>query len=193
MRHVLSRRQFLATTAAGTVVLAARRREAWAQDPKTLVVAWDSDIDTLDPAAFKTQGGYVTIANTNDPPIQWKVRPMEGKPGLYRSHPREWDPHIAESWTSEDGGATLVFKIRRGARFPSGRAVTAHAVKYSFDRGLLSPGYMKLIFPTLIQVSSPDQFQVRDDYTFAVKMKSASPMGMDTIALSNNAILDRTR
>jgi peptide/nickel transport system substrate-binding protein len=186
----VTRRQFLAASALGTAALAIRRPDAWAQDPKTLVVAWDSDIDTLDPASFKTQGGYVTVANTNDAPIMWKVRPVEGKPGLYRSHPREFDPHLAESWTMEDGGATIVMKIRRGARFQSGRPINAHAFKYSFDRGLLSPGYMKLIFPTLIQVSSPEQFQVRDDYTFAVRMKAASPMGLDTIALSNNAILD---
>jgi hypothetical protein len=49
---------------------------------------------------------------------------------------------------------------------------------------------MKLIFPTLIQVSAPEQFVVRDDYTFAINMKTASPMGLDTVALSNNAILD---
>jgi peptide/nickel transport system substrate-binding protein len=189
MRQPLTRRHFLAATAAGTAALAARRH-AWAQDPRTLVVAWDSDIDTLDPASFKTQGGYVTVANTNDAPITWKVQPVEGKRGLARSHPREWEPQLAESWALEDGGATMVFKIRKGAKFASGRPVNAHAFKYSFDRGLLSPGYMKLIFPTLIQVSSADQFQVRDDYTFAVKMKAASPMGLDTIALSNNAIVD---
>src|SRR5260370_11924932 len=48
---------------------------------------------------------------------------------------------------------------------------------------------MKLIFPTLIQVSAPEQFVVRDDYTFAIEMKAPSPMGLDTVALSNNAIL----
>ena len=185
----ISRRNFLATAGVGAASLAAVRR-AHAQDKRTLVVAWDSDIDTLDPAAFKSQGGYVTIANTTDAPIMWKVRPMEGKPGLSRSMPGEFDAHLAESWTLEDNGATMVFKIRRDAKFPSGRPVNAHAFKYSFDRGLLSPGYMKLIFPTLIQVTAPEQFVVRDDYTFAVKMKGPSPMGLDTVALSNNAIVD---
>jgi peptide/nickel transport system substrate-binding protein len=189
MAHV-TRRQFLATSATVATVLAVRREDAWAQDPKTLVVAWDSDIDTLDPASFKTNGGYVTIANTCDIPIMWKVRPIEGRPGLFRSRPAEFDAHLAESWTMEDGGATMVFKLRKGMKFPSGRPVTAQSFKYSFDRGLMSPGYMKLIFPTLIQVSAPEQFQVRDDSTFAVKMKAPSPMGLDTICLSNNAILD---
>ena len=189
MRTRIGRREFLAMAGAGAVAVAGWRH-AQAQDKRTLVVAWDSDIDTLDPASFKTQGGYVTVANTTDAPLMWKVRPIEGKPGLFRSVPGEWDGHLAESWTMEDSGATMVFKVRRGAKFPSGRPVNAPAFKYSFDRGLLSPGYMKLIFPTLIQVTSPDQFVVRDDSTFAVRMKAPSPMGLDTVTLSNNAILD---
>ena len=158
----VSRRDFLVTAGVGAAGFAALKR-AEAQDKRTLVVAWDSDVDSLDPAVFKSQGGYVTVANTMDAPIMWKVRPVDGKPGLFRSVPGEWDPHLAESWTMEDNGATMVFKIRRGMKFPSGRPINATAFKYSFDRGLLSPGYMKLIFPTLIQVSAPEQFVVRDD------------------------------
>jgi peptide/nickel transport system substrate-binding protein len=187
----IGRRHFLvgAGTAAGALALP-RARRAEAQDKRTLVVAWDSDIDTLDPASFKTNGGYVTVANTTGAPLNWRVRPIEGQPGLFRSFPNEWDGHLAESWALEDGGATIVLKVRKGVKFPSGKPVTAHSFKYSFDRGLLSPGYMKLIFPTLIQVSAPEQFVVRDDHTFAIRMKAPSPMGVDTVTLSNNAILD---
>lgn len=185
----VSRRDFLVTAGVGAAALAAGRRAA-AQDKKTLVVAWDSDIDSLDPAVFKSQGAYVTVANTTDAPLMWKVRPIDNRPGLFRSMPGEWEGHLAESWTMEDNGATIVLKVRRGMKFPSGRPITAHAFKYSFDRGLLSPGYMKLVIPTLMQVSAPEQFVVRDDYTFAIAMKAPSPMGLDTVTLSNNAILD---
>lgn len=191
----MDRRKFL-EVAGGTAAAAAvgpfvrRPGPAWAQDPRTLVVAWDSDIDTLDPAAFKTNGGYVTIANICDGAIGWAVRPIEGRPGFYRSHPGEFEGLLAESWKEEDGGATIVFRVRAGAKFPSGRPVTAADFKYSFDRGLQSPGYMKLIIPRLIRVTDPAQFQVRDDRTFAVKMPAPSPLAMNTIALSNNAILD---
>src|SRR4026207_1815148 len=94
----VSRRDLLGTAGRG----------APAQDKKTLVVAWDSDIDNLDPAVFKAQGGYVTVANTTDAPRMWKLQPIEGKPGLFRSQPGEWDGHLAESWTMEDNGATIV-------------------------------------------------------------------------------------
>lgn len=191
----IDRRLFLKIAGGGGVAAAAgasvrRPGPAWAQDPRTLVVAWDSDIDTLDPAAFKTNGGYVTIANTCDSMIGWKVQPLESAPGFFRSRPGEFEGLLAESFGEEDRGATLVFRVRKGVKFPSGRPVTAHSFKYSFDRGLQSPGYMKLIFPRLIQVTDAAAFQVRDDSTFAIKMPTPSPLAMDTIALSNNAVLD---
>src|SRR5216117_808141 len=188
----MDRRSFLKLTGAAAALAPtlARPSRAWAQDPRTLVVAWDSDIDTLDPAQFKAMAGYVAVANCYDSPIGWQVRPIQGKPGFARSHPGGFEPLVAESWSEEGDGASLVLKIRRGMRFPSGRPVTAHAAKYCFDRGLQSPGYMRLIFPTLIQVTRPEQFEVRDDYTFAINMAAPSPMGMDIVALSNNAIVD---
>lgn len=191
----IDRRSFLKIAGAGAAVAAAgvavlRPGPSWAQDSRTLVVAWDSDIDTLDPAAFKTNGGYVTIANTCDSMVGWKVQPLENSPGFFRSRPGEFEGLLAESFAEEDGGATLVFKVRKGARFPSGRPVTAQSFKYAMDRGLQSPGYMKLILPRLIQVTDPASFQVRDDSTFVIKMPAPTPLAMDTIALSNNAVLD---
>jgi peptide/nickel transport system substrate-binding protein len=191
----MNRRSFLKTAGRAAAVwpvigAALGSRDARAQGMKTLVVAWDTDIDTLDPARFKTMGGYVTVCNTYDTPIMWKVRELKDHPGFYRSRPGEFDPHLAASWHWEDDGATLVMKVRRGVKFPSGRPVTAHAFKYSFDRGLLSPGYMRIIIPKLLLVNSPDQFKVRDDFTFAIHMQKPTPMAMDIVALSNNAIFD---
>ncbi len=165
-------------------------RRAIAAEEKTLTVAWDTEIDTLDPAVFKTIGGYVTIANVYDTPIYWGVSPIPNKEGFFLSKAGDFAPRLAESWTKEKDGTTLVFKVRKGVKFPTGRPVTAHAFKYSFDRGLLSPGYMRIVIPSLLTVDSPDQFEVRDDYTFAIKMKKPTPMDMDIVALSNNAILD---
>ncbi len=192
MSRRMNRRSFLKGTVGVAAIGAAgfRPRRSQAQDKRTLVVAWDTDIDTLDPAHFKAIGGYVTVANCYDTLIGWKVRPIKDKPGFFRSQPAEWDAMIAESWSTERDGATLVFKIRKGATFPSGRPVTAHAAKYCFDRGLQSPGYMRLVIPALIQVKSPEQFEVRDDYTFAIKMEAPSPMALDVVTLSNNAIID---
>jgi len=187
----ISRRNFLKWTGGMALALPfAHVRRAHAAEEKTVTVAWDTEIDTLDPASFKTIGAYNVVANIYDTPIYWGVSPIPGKEGFFLSKPGDFVPRLAESWTREKDGATIVFKVRKGVKFPTGNPVTAHAFKYSFDRGLLSPGYMRLIIPTLLMVDSPDQFEVRDDYTFAIKMKKPNPMDMDIIALSNNAILD---
>lgn len=161
-----------------------------AQDLRTLTVAWDTDIDTLDPASFKSIGAYTVQCNIYDSPLLWKVRPVEGTSGLLRAQPDEFDGCVAESWSFEKDNSVLVMKIRRGMKFPSGREVKASDVKYLFDRGLQSPGYMRLIFPALLKLTKPEQFVVRDDYTFAIEMPSSNPMALDTMALANNALLD---
>jgi peptide/nickel transport system substrate-binding protein len=189
---IIDRRAFLRVTAGAAALasVASRPARSGAQDRRTLVVAWDTDIDTLDPAQFKAIGGYVTIANCYDTPIAWKVQPIPDRPGFFISKPAQWDPAVAESWSTEREGATIVLKVRKGVKFPSGRPVTAQALKYCFDRGLQSPGYMRLLFPSLLGVKSPEQFEVRDEQTFAMKMEQPNPMGMDIIALSNNALMD---
>src|SRR4029079_4750499 len=115
-------------------------------------------------------GGYVTIANCYDTPIAWKVQPIQGKPGFALSRPAEWEGAIAESWAMERYGAPIVLKVRKGVKFPTGRPVTAPAIHSCFDRVLQSPGYMRLLFPSLISVKSRDQFEVRDAQTFALRM-----------------------
>lgn len=189
------RRNFLKQTAAGAATLATIGSGlapglVAAQGVRTLTVAWDTDIDTLDPASFKSIGGYTVQANIYDSPLMWKVQPVAGKPGLSQSRPGEMEGGIAESWAFEKDGATLVLKTRKGAKFPSGRPVNAAAVKYLFDRGLQSPGYMRILFPRLLRITKPEQFEVRDENTFAINMPASSPMTMDTMALINNALLD---
>ncbi|MCW5748145.1 MAG: hypothetical protein KIT36_18300, partial [Alphaproteobacteria bacterium] len=163
---------------------------AAAQDMRTLTIAWDSDIDSTDPAVFKSIAAYVVQANVYDSPLMWKVEPEPGKAGLFRSRPNEFVGSAAESWSFENNGATLVLKVRPGMKFPSGRPVNAHSFKYLFDRGLQSPGYMRLLFPTLLDISKPEQFVVRDDMTFAIEMPSANPMTLDIMSIGNNALID---
>src|SRR5438552_17301702 len=85
MSRRMDRRSFLKVTAGaaalGGAAFPPRRSEA--QDKRTLVVAWDTDIDTLDPAHFKAIGGYVTVANRNDTPNGLKVRPLKAQPGSF--------------------------------------------------------------------------------------------------------------
>jgi peptide/nickel transport system substrate-binding protein len=192
MINEADRREFLKLTAATLAATGAALTPNMvaAQGKRTLTVAWDTDIDTLDPASFKSIGGYTVQANLYDSPLMWKVQPVSGKPGLLQSRPGEMEGGIAESWAFEKDGATLLLKIRSGVKFPSGRPVNATAVKYLFDRGLQSPGYMRILFPRLLRVTKPEQIEVRDEHTVAINMPASSPMTLDTMALINNALLD---
>ena len=151
---------------------------ALAQGGATLTAAWDTDIDSLDPHVFKSVGGYAVQCNLYDPVVSWKVRPVEGTKGLSRSFPGEFEGSIAESWSFERDGATIVLKIRPAMKFPSGRPVDAAALKYSLDRALQSPGYMRFIMPRMIQVSKADDIVVRDPMTIAIDMKGPTPQHM---------------
>jgi peptide/nickel transport system substrate-binding protein len=189
MRGVM-RRELLAGGLASLALGSGFVRHAAAQEARTLTIAWDTDIDTLDPAAFKSVGAYVVQANVYDNPLSWRVQPVAGAQGLYRSQPGEFDGSAVDSWSFENDEATLVMTVRPGLVFPSGRPVTAQALKYVFDRGLQSPGYIRLLFPTLLGVTRPEQIEVRDEHTVAIAMPSSSPMTLDVMALSNNALLD---
>jgi peptide/nickel transport system substrate-binding protein len=165
---------------------------ARAQAGKTLTVAWDSDIDSLDPHVFKSIGGYAVQCSIYDQVISWKVRPVEGTPGLSRSQPNEFDAGVAESWAFEKDGATIVLKVRQGMKFASGRPIDAAALKYSLDRALQSPGYMRFIMPRMIQVAKPEQIVVRDAATVALEMTGPTPphMVLNFLALMTVTALD---
>src|SRR6185437_10077950 len=133
------RRAFLklsTSTAALAVGDAFGALPAKAETSSTLTVAWDTDIDSLDPHVFKSVGGYAVQCNLYDPVVSWKVRPIEGAKGVSRSFPNEFEGSLAESWTFERDDATIVLKIRPGMKFPSGRPVDSAALKYSLDRAL---------------------------------------------------------
>jgi peptide/nickel transport system substrate-binding protein len=165
-------------------------RSAGGQDIPTLTVGWASDIDSLDPAQFKSDGAYIVQCNIYDTIIGWAAERIPERPGLFSAKPGKFVGRVGESWAFENDGKTLVVKIRRGLRFPSGKPVDARAVKFLFDRGLQSPGYMRLVFPSALAVTQSDQFEVRDDATLAINMPAPSPMLLDVLALSNNALVD---
>lgn len=188
------RREFLKiSAAAGALALGGvGARPSFGQTAKTLTVAWDSDIDSLDPHVFKSTGGYAVQCNIYDPIVSWKVKPVEGTTGLSRSFPNEFEGSVAESWAFEREGATIALKLRGGMKFPSGKPITAEAVKYSLDRALQSPGYMRFVMPRMLQISKPEDIVVRDDSTIAINMAGPTPpaMVLNLLSLMTITVLD---
>lgn len=96
-----------------------------ADTPKdALVMAYSiDDIITLDPAEIFEFSGAEYSANTYDRLVNFDVNDVSKIYGV-----------AAESWTVSDDGLTFTFKIRKGMKFPSGRAITAKDVAFSFKR-----------------------------------------------------------
>lgn len=188
------RRTFLkASAGAGALALGGiGLQPASAQTPTTLTVAWDTDIDSLDPHVFKSVGGYAVQCNIYDPILSWKVKPIDGMPGVSRSFPGEFEGSIAESWTFERDGASIALKLRPGMKFPSGRPVTVETVKYSLDRALQSPGYMRFIMPRMLRIAKPEDIVVRDDSTIVINMAGPTPpqMPLNLFSLMTITALD---
>lgn len=188
------RRSFLKVAGSGAMAVGISgpfvSRRAQAQDARTLVVAGDSDIDTLDPHSFKSIGAYTAQANIYDTPLVWKSVPVQDRPGISAPRPREYEGRVCESWSLENDGATIVLKVRQGLKFPSGRPVDANTLKFMFDRCVSSPGYMRLVFPLLTKVSDPSKFVVRDQYTIAMQMPAPTPLALEIFALTTNSLID---
>src|SRR6266545_755082 len=76
-------------------------------------------------------------------------------------------PELAESWQVAPDGMSVTFKLRKDAKFHDGSSVTAHDVKWSFDRAVTVGG-----FPTFQMkagsLEKPEQFVAVDDHTFRV-------------------------
>lgn len=75
-------------------------------------------------------------------------------------------PGLAQSWEVSEDGLTWTFYLRRGAKFHSGREVTADDVIYSFTRSLslnFAPIWILSQY-----VPKPEMIQKIDDYTVSI-------------------------
>jgi peptide/nickel transport system substrate-binding protein len=68
-------------------------------------------------------------------------------------------PELAESWTIEDGGKRVAFKLRQGVKFHDGSDFNAAAVKWNIDRRLdpaVASPQRTLLEPVISSVDAPD-------------------------------------
>ncbi|HKY95058.1 MAG TPA: ABC transporter substrate-binding protein, partial [Kiloniellales bacterium] len=100
---------------------------AAADEPKqggTMVVSYQSDVATLDPAIGYDWQNWSMIKSLFD-------GLMDYKPGT-----TELVPDLAESYELSDDGKVYTFKLRKGVKFHNGREMTAEDVKYSIERAV---------------------------------------------------------
>jgi peptide/nickel transport system substrate-binding protein len=98
---------------------------------------------------------------------------------------------LAERWEIDATARFVTFHLRKDARFHDGAPVTAHDVKWSFDRALAIGG-----FPTFQMkagsLESPDQFKVIDDHTFRIDLIRKDKLTLPDLAVPVAAIYNAT-
>lgn len=142
-----------------------------------------ANLTSLDPHNMNSYESHHILANVYDTLV--RTDPKD---------PAKILPRLAERWdVLEDG--TIKFKLRRGAKFHSGRTVTAEDVVWSMRRavklGLLGAAYFTEWGYTTANVDQrfvaegDDTFVMLPEKTIAPKIKLA------TIARAVGAVLDR--
>ena len=147
----------------------------------TLVVVVGNGINSLD---LHRQGtnrpSYQVSINIYDRLARFGVKTLEDGTLAYDS--TKIEPEVAESWTMSDDGKSITFKISPKAKFWDGTPVTAHDVKWSFDRAV-SLGGFPAVQMKAGSMSAPEQFVVVDDMTFRVDLPAPSKLALPDLAV----------
>lgn len=181
----MQRRKFLKTLgiASGAAMLPFLRylpAEAAGRDD-TLVVITGDGINSLDLHRKGTnRPSYQITVNVYDRLVRFGVKTLPDGTLSYDS--TKIVPEVAESWTLVDGGKSLLFKISPKAKFWDGSQVTAHDVKWSFDRAVTLGGFAGVQMKAG-SMTKPEQFVVVDDMTFRVDLPKPSKLALPDLAV----------
>lgn len=146
---------------------------------------------TLDPASGCGSNDLALIGNLYTRLTQYGSKP--GPDGTQQFDPGNIEPYAAKSWKVTNGGRTYTFRMRPGAKFPSGKPVDSHAVKYSFERALTMNGcggyFLEdgLLAPPLIK-----SIETPNAQTVVFKLSQADPNALQAWAQPAAAIVDKS-
>lgn len=179
----MDRRSLLKTMVGGAAALPFLRflpAEAAGRDGVLVVVTGDS-INSLDLHRKGTnRPSYQVTVNIYDRLVRFGVKTLEDGSLSYDSTVLE--PEVAESWAVSADGKSITFKISPKAKFWDGTPVTAHDVKWSFDRAVSLGG-----FPTVQMkagsMTDPSQFVAVDDTTFRIDLPQPSKLTLPDLAV----------
>jgi peptide/nickel transport system substrate-binding protein len=146
--------QRIATAILATLALAIVGGVAPATAQKVLNVAIASNLNTLDPAKTKIGEEYI---------INFLV--FSGLTEIDRSG--AVNPDLAESWEASPDQKVWTFKLRKGARFHSGREVDAEDVKVTIER-IIDPATGSV---ARVNFSIIDKIEVLDPHTIRFTLK----------------------
>ncbi len=147
----------------------------------TLVVVSGHGINSLDLHRKGTnRPSYQVTVNIYDRLVRFGVKKLSDGSLAYDS--AKIEPEVAESWTVSEDGKSLTFKINPKAKFWDGTPVTAHDVKWSFDRAV-SLGGFPFVQMKAGSMTKPEQFVAVDDMTFRIDIPAPSKLTLPDLAV----------
>lgn len=145
-------------------------------NPGLLVHAADDEATTLDPAQVEPgEAGETIILQVYERLLEFAPDSPALVPGLATEVPSRDNGLISED------GLTYTFPIRQGVMFHDGTELTAHDVKYSWDRAMtmnLPEGNAGVLIDSIAET------RVVDDYTFEVTVKEVSASFLTRVVAS---------
>lgn len=144
----------------------------------TIVIAYDGDIDHVEPMQFRSIAAYDATANLYEPLIQQEL--VDQGDNVFIGS-ETFVGAGAESYEVSADGTVYTFHLRQDAKFADGTPVTAQDYYYTLKRALEGPGYITLL-TGFMGVSSIDQVVVVDDYTLTIT--ASQPAALAEIILS---------
>ncbi|MCS7206627.1 MAG: ABC transporter substrate-binding protein [Dehalococcoidia bacterium] len=141
-------------------------------------------------------GGILRAMHRDNPPsllihreatisTSWPVMPAYNNLVIFdqskdRSIPENIVPELAESWEWQDGGRTLVFKLRRNVKWHDGTPFTAKDVKFTFDSIRLDRGIA--VNPRRDWYANVASIDTPDDYTVIFRLNRPQPALLQMLA-----------
>ncbi len=180
-----SRRSFLkaggATVLSATMLPFLKSMPAAAAGNDVIVAVTGQTINSLDLHRTGTnRASYQVAVNAYDRLVSFGTKTLPDGSLSYDYSVIE--PEAAESWEISEDGTKITFKMRPGGKFQDGSPITAHDVKWSFDRAVSVGG-----FPTVQMkagsLEKPEQFEAVDDMTFVVTLPHASKLSLPDLAV----------
>lgn len=174
---MITRRRLLGTAAAAT--LATNLYAPWVRAQSRDAIRFASAAG----GPQKTDPNLTTQGSDNWAVIQmfeYLVLPPDGEFGV---RPEDFQPALAESWTTSDDAKTWVFKLRQGVQFHKGYGeMTSEDVTRSFLRAR-DEGVSKANYVNLKDVQSTGKYEV------TITLKDPDPMFLSSVVATRNVMV----
>jgi peptide/nickel transport system substrate-binding protein len=134
----------------------------------TVTAAIYASPNSLDPATIRLIPEYQVVSSLYDQ-LLWKLPGMSSK----------FYPGLATSYSTQDGGRSFTFELRKGVTFHDGTAFDANAVKYTFDR-IVNPATKSI--SSLAVLGPYQETKVLGPYAAQVIFKAPNAGFLDNVA-----------